>query len=415
MALHDADGHRSARSAMDEHRSLGDAWPVHHTLHHGFHLHYELLVHTAVAQSPVDMDRAGSERMPPWGGRWPVRPPASGRAGGASTGKRRHPAVEATQHVGRRARTHRTFRSAEPHMVYSRLRANLTVARQASLVAVGGFVRRGTHLNTVRQNRGSPAETSAAAAGAASTAGGDMTTGNPPVGEIVDEASPANGASPELHNITAGVDVPSTAASNGHPTADGVAANLENDNTAGRDAAQGGGVGASGTAIVTANTTDATRELRVWWDIKRDIYCAPKAAGGMGLISLEHQIEALRANLIARWLNTRGYLHLILPIVGPIRALLGDHARPRRLREAITGGVPGPTPTPCHIVGHAGPLDPPNSGVVHPQNQQTSHARAGSPPSTASADRREPSQPPATSNRRRRRQPGRRQCSRRQF
>ena len=54
-----------------------------------------------------------------------------------------------------------------------------------------------------------------------------------------------------------GIDAQRTAASDGHPTANGAAANLENDNTAGRDAAQGCGVGANGTAVVTANTTGA--------------------------------------------------------------------------------------------------------------------------------------------------------------
>jgi len=100
---------------------------------------------------------------------------------------------------------------------------------------VGGFVRRGTHLHTVRLNRGPPAEAPAVAAGAAGTAGGDMTTGNPPLGEMADEASPANGTNPELHDITAGGDVLSSAASDGHPTAYCVAVNLENDNTAGGD------------------------------------------------------------------------------------------------------------------------------------------------------------------------------------
>ena len=119
-------------------------------------------------------------------------------------------------------------------------------------LAVGGFVRRGTHLHTVRQNRGPPAEAPAAAAGAAGTAGGDMTTGNPPLVDMADEASPANGADPELHDITAGGYALSSAASDGHPTVVGVATNLETDNTAGGDAAQGGNVGASGTAVVTA-------------------------------------------------------------------------------------------------------------------------------------------------------------------
>jgi hypothetical protein len=43
-------------------------------------------------------------------------------------------------------------------------------------LAVGGFLRRGTHLHTVRQNRRPPTEAPATAAGAAGTAAGALTT-----------------------------------------------------------------------------------------------------------------------------------------------------------------------------------------------------------------------------------------------